>query len=198
MLFLDEMGEFNPSVLDALRQPIEQGEIVVARQAATVTFPSQVQVVAASNPCPCGNHGDARSPCSCTEFKLDRYRSRLSGPLLDRFDMRLVVKRLSPTDLMSGPGESSAVIRTRVVRARSLQVQRRSLNRELSRDDLDAVSVTVAGQRALSRAADVETMTGRGWDRIRRVARTIADLSGCESIEGEHVDEAMDLRGDPV
>jgi len=198
VLFLDELGEFNPSVLDALRQPIEQGEIVVARQGATVTFPSQVQIVAASNPCPCGNRGDHRNPCDCAEFKIDRYRSRLSGPLLDRFDIRLTVQRLSPAELMSPPSESSSEIRHRVGLARALQVQRGSLNRELLRAELDAIPVTTSGSRALSRAADAKTMTARGWDRIRKVSRTIADLSGNELTDGDHVDEAMDLRGDPL
>ncbi|NHZ70442.1 MAG: YifB family Mg chelatase-like AAA ATPase [Proteobacteria bacterium] len=195
VLFLDELGEFPPSVLDALRQPIEQGAIVVARQAATVTFPSSVQVVAASNPCPCGNLGDARLPCSCTENRLDRYRARLSGPFLDRIDMRLTVKRLAPSDLLSGCGEASQAIRARVVGARVVQDQRGSLNRELTREQLDMLPVTDSAHRVLVRAADKDAMTGRGWDRVRKLARTIADLSGSESVKTDHVDEAMDLRG---
>ncbi len=195
VLFLDELGEFNTSVLDALRQPIEQGEIVVARQGATVRFPSRVQVVAASNPCPCGYWGDARQPCSCTDAKRDRYRSRLSGPLLDRFDIRLVVERLRPSELLAAGGEPSCDIRKRVLRARAIQRERRSLNRELTRDQLDDFPVAAAASAALVRVAEVSTMTARGWDRVRRVARTIADLEGSERVEAPHVEEALVLRG---
>lgn len=195
VLFLDELGEFNTSVLDALRQPIEQGEIVVARQGATVRFPSRVQVVAASNPCPCGYWGDARQPCSCTEAKRDRYRSRLSGPLLDRFDIRLVVERLRPSELLAGGGEPSRDIRERVLRARAIQRERQALNRELTRDQLDDFPVAAAASAALVRVAEVSTMTARGWDRVRRVARTIADLEGSERVEAPHVEEALVLRG---
>lgn len=197
VLFLDELGEFSPSVLDALRQPIEQGEIVVARQGATVTFPSRVQVVAASNPCPCGNHKGRRDPCGCSDGKLERYRARLSGPFLDRFDVRLAVGRLTANEMMSAPGEGSSTIRRRVEQARNLQGERSGLNRDLSRDELDAIPTTSGARRALNAAANVDTMTARGWDRIRRVARTIADLSGKEVMDSEHIDEAVGLRGDP-
>ncbi|MCL1593035.1 MAG: YifB family Mg chelatase-like AAA ATPase [Actinomycetia bacterium] len=195
VLFLDELGEFPPSVLDALRQPIEQGEIVIARQAATVTFPSRIQIVAASNPCPCGNLDDSRLPCSCSESKLDRYRARLSGPFLDRIDMRLAVTRLAASELVSERGEASEPIRERIIRARVIQVGRGGLNRELSRDQLDVLPVTDAAQRILVKAADTDVMTGRGWERIRKLSRTIADLSGSETVVTEHIDEAMDLRG---
>ncbi|MFV2001099.1 MAG: YifB family Mg chelatase-like AAA ATPase [Acidimicrobiia bacterium] len=196
VLFLDELGEFNPSVLDALRQPIEQGEIVVARQGATVTFPSRVQIVAASNPCPCGNYKDRRDPCGCSDGRLERYRARLSGPFLDRFDMRLNVQRLSPNEMMSEPGEGSSSIRRRVEQARTIQVERSGLNRDLCRSELDAIPTTVSAQKALTAAANVDTMTARGWDRIRKVSRTIADLSSCEAVAGDHVDEAMSLRAE--
>jgi len=196
VLFLDELGEFNPSVLDALRQPIERGEIVVARQGATVTFPSRVQIVAASNPCPCGNYKDRRDPCGCSDGKLERYRARLSGPFLDRFDMRLNVQRLSPTEMMSEPGEGSSSIRRRVEQARTIQVERSGLNRDLCRSELDAIPTTMSARKALTAAANVDTMTARGWDRIRKVSRTIADLSSREAVAGDHVDEAMSLRAE--
>lgn len=194
-LFLDELGEFNPSILDALRQPIEQGEIVVARQAATVRFPTKVQVIAASNPCPCGFLGDGRTPCECADMRKDRYKARLSGPLLDRFDMRLVVSRLAPTAMMADRGETSADVRGRVVAARRRQDNRGELNRDLHRDRLDELPTSDSAEKALLRIADDTAMTARGWDRVRKVARTIADLAGADTVNGGHVDEAVELRG---
>ncbi|VAW04255.1 MG(2+) CHELATASE FAMILY PROTEIN / ComM-related protein [hydrothermal vent metagenome] len=196
MLFLDELGEFNPSVLDALRQPIEQGEIIVARQGATVRFPSSVQVVAASNPCPCGYWKDHRTPCECTDAKRDRYRTRLSGPLLDRLDMRIRVERLTAAEMMSERGESSQDVRRRVMAARAVQRARSILNRDLTRDELDGLPVSIGGNIVLRRVADQDTMTARGWDRIRRVARTLADLDGLDVVDTEHVSEAERLRGE--
>ncbi len=196
VLFLDELGEFNPSVLDALRQPIEQGEIIVARQGATVRFPSSVQVVAASNPCPCGYWKDHRTPCDCTDAKRDRYRTRLSGPLLDRFDMRIRVERLTAAEMMSERGESSQDVRRRVLAARAVQRARSTLNRDLTRDELDGLPVSIGGNIVLRRVADQDTMTARGWDRIRRVARTLADLDGLEVVDTGHVSEAERLRGE--
>jgi len=194
-LFLDELGEFNPSVLDALRQPIEQGEIVVARQAATVRFPSRVQVIAASNPCPCGFEGDRRTPCRCTDMRKDKYRARLSGPLLDRFDMRLVIVRLAPDALMEPPGEGSAPVQARVLAARACQNERGTLNRDLSRDQLDELPVSKSAEVALMDLAREPAMTARGWDRIRKVARTLGDLDGIETVDARHISEAASLRG---
>lgn len=196
VLFLDELGEFNPSVLDALRQPIEQGEIVVARQGATVRFPSSVQVIAASNPCPCGYWRDHRTPCECTDAKRDRYRTRLSGPLLDRFDMRVSIERLTPDELVAGRGELSSEVQRRVLGARDLQRARASLNRDLTRDELDELPVSDGARAALRRIAGEDTMTARGWDRVRRIARTLTDLDGVEVVHSVHVEEAERLRGE--
>jgi len=195
-LFLDELGEFNSSVLDALRQPIEQGEIVVARQAATVRFPSRVQIIAASNPCPCGFEGDHRTPCTCTDMRKDKYKARLSGPLLDRFDMRLTITRLAPEALMEPPGETSSAVQARVHAARGRQAERGALNRDLSRDDLDALAVTDSASERLMVLAREPAMTARGWDRVRKVARTLADLGADEVVNEHHIDEAAGLRGD--
>jgi magnesium chelatase family protein len=195
-LFLDELGEFNSSVLDALRQPIEQGEIVVARQAATVRFPSRVQVIAASNPCPCGFEGDKRTPCRCTDMRKDKYKARLSGPLLDRFDMRLAIVRLAPDALMESRGEGSAPVQARVLAARARQNQRGTLNRDLTRDQLDELPGTQAASEALMVLAREPAMTARGWDRVRKVARTLADLDATDKVEEQHVSEAASLRGD--
>jgi magnesium chelatase family protein len=195
-LFLDELGEFNPTVLDALRQPIEQGEIVVARQAATVRFPSRVQVIAASNPCPCGFEGDHRTPCRCTDMRKDKYKARLSGPLLDRFDMRLVIVRLSPDALMEPRGEESAPVQSRVLAARVRQNGRGTLNRDLSRDQLDELPVSQVASESLMALAREPAMTARGWDRVRKVARTLADLDATDTVDREHIAEAASLRGD--
>jgi magnesium chelatase family protein len=195
-LFLDELGEFNSSVLDALRQPIEQGEIVVARQAATVRFPSRVQVIAASNPCPCGFEGDKRTPCRCTDMRKDKYKARLSGPLLDRFDMRLAIVRLAPDALMESRGEGSAPVQARVLAARARQNQRGTLNRDLTRDQLDELPGTQAASETLMVLAREPAMTARGWDRVRKVARTLADLDATDKVEEQHVSEAASLRGD--
>jgi magnesium chelatase family protein len=195
-LFLDELGEFNPSVLDALRQPIEQGEIVVARQAATVRFPSRVQVIAASNPCPCGFEGDNRTPCTCTDMRRDKYRARLSGPLLDRFDMRLVITRLAPDALMEPQGEASAPVQKRVLAARKRQYEHGTLNRDLSRDQLDALAVSDSAKESLGALAREPAMTARGWDRVRKVGRTLADLEGTDMVDERHIAEAARLRGE--
>jgi magnesium chelatase family protein len=195
-LFLDELGEFNPSVLDALRQPIEQGEIVVARQAATVRFPSRVQVIAASNPCPCGFEGDRRTPCTCTAMRKDKYRARLSGPLLDRFDMRLVITRIAPDALMEPPGEASGPVQIRVLAARKRQSERGTLNRDLSRDQLDDLVVSESANASLRTLALAPAMTARGWDRIRKVARTLADLDASDVVDKQHIAEATSLRGE--
>lgn len=195
-LFLDELGEFSPSVLDALRQPIEQGEIVVARQAATVRFPSRVQLIAASNPCPCGFEGDRRTPCQCTEVRKNKYRDRLSGPLLDRFDMRLVVTRLAPDALMEPRGEESAPVQRRVLAARGRQNKRGALNRDLSRDHLDELPVTNTASESLMALAHEPAMTARGWDRVRKVARTLADLAADDTVDEHHITEAASLRGE--
>jgi magnesium chelatase family protein len=196
VLFLDELGEFNPSVLDALRQPIEHGEIVVARQGATVKFPSSVQVVAASNPCPCGYWKDHRTPCECTDAKRGRYRTRLSGPLLDRFDLRIHVERLTANELIAKRGESSREVRRRVTTARAVQRTRPNLNRDLTRDELDDLPVSVGGRVTLKQVAGRDKMTARGWDRIRRVARTLADLDGADMVDTDHVQEAERFRGE--
>lgn len=197
-LFLDELGEFNSSVLDALRQPIEQGEIIVARQAATVRFPSRVQVIAASNPCPCGFEGDHRTPCRCTDMRKDKYKARLSGPLLDRFDLRLVIERLAPDALMEPRGEASAPVQARVLACRERQVGRGTLNRDLSRDHLDELPVTDEAGGALLALAREPAMTARGWDRVRKVARTLADLESADVVDARHISEAARLRGEWV
>ena len=194
VLFLDELAEFSPHLLDTLRQPIEEGRVHIARKGASVTSPCRIQLVAATNPCPCGYHGDARTPCRCTPGTAERYRARLSGPLLDRFDLRVTVGRLESAELLAPGGEPSEQVRGRVVSARDLQARRGVLNRDLDRDTLDALPWSDDGMDLLRKAMDRLELTGRGWDRVRRVARTVADLEGSEAVEGDHVAEALSLR----
>lgn len=195
VLFLDELGEFSPALLDALRQPLEDGFITIARKGASVRFPANFQLVAATNPCPCGYAGDDRVACVCTPSAIDRYRRRLSGPLVDRFDLRLAVPRPDGLELLGEPGESTATVAARVAAARRAQRRRGRLNRSLNRPALDGLDVADDAQQVLRRALDADRLTGRGYDRVRRVARTLADLGGAERIEERHVAEALALRG---
>jgi magnesium chelatase family protein len=195
VLFLDELGEFPPQLLDGLRQPIEDGHVVVARKGAAVRFPCRMQVVAATNPCPCGYQGDSLVGCDCPDGLVARYRRRLSGPFLDRFDVRVRVPRLRPAELSGSPGESTAVVRARVDAARDRQWSRGVLNRDLAGAALDGVPWSGEARSVLTAAAERTALTARGWDRVRRVARTICDLAGEDAVSAAHVQEALALRG---
>ncbi len=195
VLFLDELGEFPVSLLDALRQPVEDGSVVVARKGSSVRFPCRFQLVAATNPCPCGYAGDHLIPCRCTPRATDRYRRRFSGPLLDRIDLRVRVARLDGEDLIGPEGESSAAVRQRVRAARKRQVERGCLNSAMSRRALDALGWTEAAEHLLHRSVRSAALTGRGWDRVRRVAATVADLDESAAIGQTHVAEALAFRG---
>ena len=195
VLFLDELAEFPPYLLDSLRQPIEEGVVHVARKGTSVAFPTRVQLVAATNPCPCGYRGDERRPCRCSPGSVERYRRRLSGPLVDRFDLRVVVPRVAAEELIGPPGEASAVVRSRVAGARRVQLERGRLNRALDRTTLDAMAWSTTAEARLRRGIDVFRLTGRGWDRVRRIARTVADLDGRIEICTGDVDVALELRG---
>ena len=195
VLFADELGEFPPSVLDALRQPIEEGHVRVSRAKGTISYPARFQLVAATNPCPCG---PTAAGCRCSETNLARYRRRLSGPLLDRFDLRLEVGRPDPADLLGGSGgEPSRVVARRVRAARSLAEARGSrTNADLRGDDLDRVApLAREAVRLLEVLVRRGRLTARGVHRIQRVARTIADLDGHDGVLGEHhVAAAVALR----
>lgn len=195
VLFLDELGEFPVGLLDSLRQPLEDGSVVIARKGVSVRFPAAVQLVAATNPCPCGYDGDDRTPCRCTPAMLDRYRRRLSGPLLDRFDMRVTVRRTSASELVGPPGESSESVRARVEAARKRQDDRGTVNGCLGRSELDELPMTDEAGRLIRRALETGVVTGRGHDRVRRLARTVADLAESEVIDEPQVAEALALRG---
>lgn len=195
VLFLDELGEFPPQLLDALRAPIEDGSVVVARKAATVEFPCRTQVIAATNPCPCGFEGDRTFECGCTDSMKARYKRRFSGPFLDRFDLQVEVPRLRVLEISGPRGEGSSDVRARVTAARRRQFDERGrLNRELGRRDLDALEWSGSAVARLGEAAAGDRLTARGWDRIRRVARTVADLVGSDVVEGGHISTALEMR----
>ncbi|HSJ35337.1 MAG TPA: YifB family Mg chelatase-like AAA ATPase [Acidimicrobiia bacterium] len=195
VLFLDELGEFPARTLDALRQPLEEGVVAVARRGISVTFPAAVQLVAASNPCPCGYSGDRVEACRCLPAAVERYHRRVSGPLLDRFDLRVSVRRPSGDDLQGPPGEASSVVARRVAAARAIQRARGGLNRDLGRSALDDLPMESGAGALLHGAVERSGLTGRGFDRIRRVARTLADLEDVEMVGEDHVAEALALRG---
>ena len=197
VLFLDELGEFSPSVLDGLRQPLEEGVIRVARARASATLPARFLLVAATNPCPCG--GGPPGACDCDDGARLRYLRRLSGPLLDRFDLRVGVARPGVDDLLhSGGGESTAVAAERVATARNAAIDRRGmLNSEIPASHLDLLAPLAADARLMLRTElERERLTGRGYHRIRRVARTLADLDGELSapVGVQHVALALQLR----
>ncbi len=194
-LFLDELGEFPVHLLDALRQPMEEGHVVVARKGASVEFKTEFQLVAATNPCPCGYEDDRLRTCDCAPGALARYKRRLSGPLLDRFDMRIRVPRVEPEAMAGRPGEDSEQVLARVVRARQCQQGRGELNARLTRGALDAARWGPGVDSLLTSAMSSSRLTARGWDRVRRVALTIADLAESEVVDAEHVMEALAYRG---
>lgn len=195
VLFLDELGEFPPQLLDALRTPIEDGSVVVARQGATVEFPCRIQVIAATNPCPCGYEGDRLNHCTCDQGMKARYQRRFSGPLSDRFDLQVDVPRLRVSELAGPTAEPSAAVRSRVTAARRRQFDERGrLNRELGRGDLDALEWTDSALSCLTAAAEGDRLTARGWDRVRRVARTVADLAGLGPVDRSHIETALAMR----
>lgn len=195
VLFLDELGEFRPQLLDALRQPLEEGEVTIARKGVTVTFPGAVQLVAATNPCPCGYRGDFRKGCECSERMIQRYRRRLSGPLMDRFDIRIRVERVDPDALIGPPEEPSRAVAERVAAAREAQRARGRRNRDLRRSELDELEFAAGAQRMIEGALRHGSMTGRGFDRVRKLARTVADLDGAEVVHESHAGQALILRG---
>jgi magnesium chelatase family protein len=198
VLFIDELGEMAVSTLDALRQPLEEGVVRVARAKATVTFPARFLLIAAMNPCPCGD-GGAPGSCRCSDLARARYSRRLSGPLLDRFDLRLGVQRADVEDLLGGPkGESSAVVAERIAFAR-LRAHTRGVrcNAELEGTTLEeAVCLSPAASHVLDYQLRVGALSARGLHRVQRVARTIADLMASEGVTEEHVCAALELRGD--
>lgn len=200
VLFLDELGEFSPAVLDALRTPLEEGVVRVARASSRVTFPARFLLVGAMNPCPCGAGGEPGA-CRCSDAAVGRYARRLSGPLLDRFDLRIVVRPPEPEQLLRGdPGESSAAVAERVATAREIARARGvHANAELGGAELELVAPLEAEARsALERLLTEGRLSARGLRRIRSVARTVADLDDhAGPLSAEHVHLALQLRTEP-
>lgn len=198
VLFLDELTEFDRQVLEALREPLEAGVVRVARAAAHADYPAEFQLVAAMNPCPCGHLGDPAGSCRCTPAQAERYRARISGPLLDRLDMHIQVPRLEVGDFddRMGTGESSAILAARVAAARSRQLARQGrCNARLTDGQVERCCTLQPAARALlDRAMRHLRFSGRTRQRILKLARTIADLDGREAIADTHVSEAVMLR----
>ena len=201
VLFLDELPEFQRAVLDSLRQPLETGTVSVARANAHVTFPSRIQLVAAMNPCKCGHLGDASLACSRAPRCAADYQAKVSGPLLDRIDLHVDVNAVSAADLvLPPPSEGSTEVAARVAAARSVQAERYAdhpirTNAEADGALLEAVATPdEAGRTLLAQASEAMRLSARGYTRILRVARTIADLAGSETVGRIHVAEALSYR----
>lgn len=197
VLFLDEIPEFDRKVLEVLRQPIESKKIVISRANTQVEFPANFQLVAAMNPCPCGYYGDKSGRCHCRPEQIKRYQEKLSGPLLDRIDLHVTVPALPASDLQSvQTGESSATVRERVIRAyQRQQVRQNKLNNELSPSELDVFAqLGAAESQILAMAQSRLNLSARGYHRVLRVARTIADLAGSDHIQTPHLTESLSYR----
>ena len=201
VLFLDELLEFKKNVLEMLRQPLEDGQVTISRASSTLTYPARFMLVAATNPCPCGYLGDTLHPCSCTPLMVQRYRSRLSGPLLDRIDLHIEVPRILHREL-SDPidSESSASIRDRVDAARDIQRQRFEGSSTVSNAHMTTrqmrrhCKLDAEGQQLMEMVTDRLGYSARTYTRILKVARTIADLAGEEQIGQPHLAEAIQYR----
>ncbi len=201
VLFLDELTEFRRDAVEGLRQPLEDGHVVIARSSGVVEFPARFTLVAASNPCPCGFEGDRRRRCTCLPNRIMQYRQRLSGPLLDRIDIQLFVPRLTRAELMGGEtGERSEAVRERVEAARARQRARLARTRWTCNAQMPGAMarrrahLTDGATDLLAAAVDSLALSGRGFDRAIRVARTIADIAGDERVQTEHMSEALGYR----
>jgi len=197
VLFLDEFGEFRRDALEALRQPLEERRSVISRARYSVTFPARFMLVAAMNPCPCGNHGDAGRQCTCSPHMVEQYRRRVSGPLLDRIDLQLEVPRVPVEDLAHGPcGETSALVAERVQEARARQLKRQGkTNGDLGIKETERwCHALPEASRFLEHALERFGLSARAYHRLLRVARTVADLEGVPEIRPGHMAEAVQYR----
>jgi magnesium chelatase family protein len=197
VLVLDEVPLFGGAVLDGLRQPLEDGFVTIARRGATVRFPARAALVAAANPCLCSRRSQPSGTCTCPAGRLEAYRARLSGPLLDRIDLQVEVAALSEEELLQmEPSEPSGVVRARVLEAQRAQLRRtESLNGAVAGTDIEDTCCLDAGGRALLRCALAdEYASARAFHRLLRVARTIADLDGAEAVGEAQIAEALQFR----
>lgn len=202
VLFLDEMVEFPRQVLEVLRQPLEDGEIVISRAKHSVKYPAKFMLLGAMNPCPCGFLGDKEKQCTCSDFQINRYLSKLSGPLLDRIDIQVDVPRLTPTELLATTEieEDSATIRKRVIAARKIQAIRYKNDNILTNSELTSelikkyCQVDSKSQELMKVAIVKYQLSGRRYDRVLKLARTIADLANSENIQQIHLMQALQYK----
>ncbi len=209
VLFLDEMVEFPRQVLEVLRQPLEDSEVTISRASSSVKYPANFILLAAMNPCPCGFLGDNKKNCTCNEFQIKRYRSKLSGPLLDRIDIQIDVPRLSEEELLASKegNEPSSEIRKRVIKARQIQLERYGkagavagakiyTNSELTPKLINKFCKIDEPTKAMLKGAINQfNLSARAYDRILKISRTIADLEGAQEILAQHVAQALQFRG---
>jgi magnesium chelatase family protein len=204
VLFMDELPEFKRSTLEVLRQPLEDGEVTISRSAGKITLPCAFMLVAAMNPCPCGYLGDSKRECRCTVPQIQRYRSRISGPLLDRIDLHVEAPSLPLTEMQNASlGETSEVVRERIIAARGRQAKRFAdsktrltpCNARMTHPQIRAhCAIDKAQAELLAQAMEQLSLSARAYDRILKVSRTIADLAGAENIEAPHLLEAIQYR----
>lgn len=203
VLFLDEMVEFPRQVLEVLRQPLEDGFVTISRASGSVRYPANFILLAAMNPCPCGFLGDPKKHCSCSDFQIKRYRSRLSGPLLDRIDLQIEVARLSEDELINikEDAESSYEIRKRVIAARKIQIERYKNDGILTNSELSAklvkkyCKIDSESEKMLKFAISKFNLSARAYERILKISRTIADIENSENIGSSHIAKALQFRG---
>lgn len=201
ILFLDEMPEFKKSTIEVLRQPLESSDVTISRASGSFTYPARFILIAAMNPCPCGHYGSHQRDCRCTHTQVQRYRSKISGPLLDRIDIHIEVGALNEDELINhGAGEKSSVIRERVMKARNIQDKRFAntgiyCNSQMNSKQLkEYCSIDKESETLLRHSIRELQLSARAYDRILRVARTIADLAGEQDINSEHICEAIAYR----
>ena len=202
VLFLDELPEFHRNALEVLRQPLEEARVTISRAVGSMTFPSEFMLVAAMNPCPCGYYGDSRRACRCGPLAIQRYRSRVSGPLLDRIDLHVEVPNVPYKAIASDiSGEPSEKIRARVLAGRAIQTQRFAGRRKVfcnarmgPRELKQFCKLDESCHQLLQMAMTQLNFSARAYDRILRVARTIADLDRSEAIQSHHISEAIQYR----
>lgn len=202
VLFLDEMVEFPRNVLEVLRQPLEDSEIVISRAKHSIKYPAKFILLGAMNPCPCGFLGDKQKPCTCSEFQISRYLSKLSGPLLDRIDLQVEVPRLTTDELLNNSikEETSSEIRNRVIKARKIQLERYKDDGILTNSELTPklvkkyCKIDKDGENLFKTAIVKYQLSGRRYDRVLKLARTIADLDGSENIKLQHLMQALQYR----
>ena len=203
VLFLDEMPEFQRTVLEVLRQPLEENFVTISRIQNTIKYPANFILIGAMNPCPCGFLGDKKKACTCSEFQINRYKGKLSGPLLDRIDIQINVQRLDDEELlnMKNDGETSDVIRKRVIAARKIQLERYKNDNIYTNSELTPklikkyCKIDDEIKALLKGAINRFNLSARSYDRLLKISRTIADLDGSDDIKQEHIIKALTFRG---